>query len=165
MMGLRSGSRSTSRTRPSRPKEKWGTDEILPGSVGFVAGEGYAADLVMTADSQQTLVGEHPNVIDQAAGKTALKPNTKAENYEFYYLPGSLIVVDATPYVGEYDAKGHSIKVNVPEIPGVDPSEVTVTYSWNFEGPYTSLEALTTFSVGSFFRSRSRTRSPALDMY
>ena len=125
-----------------KSKAKWGTDEALPNSIGFVDGEGFAADLVMTADSQQTLVGEHANVIDQVAEKTVLKPNTKPENYEIYYLPGSLIVVDADPYVGEYDAKEHSIKVNVPEIPGVDSSDVTVTYSWDFGGPYTSLEAL-----------------------
>ena len=76
----------------TKSKAKWGTDEVLPGSTGFVEGEGYAADLVMTADSKIKEPGTQPNVIDQTPEKTALAADTHPENYELYYLDGTLTV-------------------------------------------------------------------------
>ena len=73
-------------------KAKWGTDEVLPNSTGFVADEGYAARLVMTADSSIKDPGKKPNVIDQSPEKAALKAGTNPENYELHYLDGELEV-------------------------------------------------------------------------
>ena len=85
-------------------KAKWGSEVVLPESTGFVDGEGYAADLVMTADSKIVYPGTQPNVIDQAADKTALASNTRPENYELHYLDGSLKVTPAELTITVNDA-------------------------------------------------------------
>ena len=73
-----------------KSKAKWGTVEVLANSTGFVAGEGFAA-VPMTAGSTITEPGVEDNVIDVAA--VMLKPNTKADNYIFHFLPGVLEVI------------------------------------------------------------------------
>ena len=47
----------------------------------------------MTGASTITNPGSVPNVIDTAADKVALADGTMPENYEFYYLPGELEVI------------------------------------------------------------------------
>ncbi|MCQ2394331.1 MAG: leucine-rich repeat protein [Kiritimatiellae bacterium] len=111
-----------------RSMMKWGTDELIPDSIGFIDGEGYAADLVMTSDSVITLSGTRPNVIDQTREKTALAANTKPENYELYYRDGTLTVTPikltarAEPVEKFYDGVPTNIVVTVGELPvGVTP--------------------------------------------
>ena len=100
-------------------KNKWGTEDALPGSIGFVGDEGFANTLAMTEASSITEVGQKKNVIDQAADKTALRAGVNPINYEISYIDGDLEIVPATmsiilvPYEGFYDGQAHMPSVSV----------------------------------------------------
>ena len=85
-------------------KEKWGTDEVPYDSTGFVAGEGFESELVMTPESTITDVGEETNVIDQSPDKTALNSDTNPDNYIISYLNGTLKVTHTHETDTHHDA-------------------------------------------------------------
>ena len=73
-----------------RSIEIYGTNPPDTASMGFVMGEGFA-EVPMTEDSVVTAPGTRPNVID--AAEVTLQAGTKPDNYRFFYLQGTLEII------------------------------------------------------------------------